>query len=284
MKEFGEKFSSYTTLGVSHLSMPDTKISFDELSRLGVKIARDQMAEIKPTGPFALGTTKSRASTLRVLGIKDISDRLKEELKKIIIQVAPTSNVYQIPPDQPGLSDSVKGSLKYYDFYLTELGLNVSVGREAKITSLLCNVDLKTDAEQRADVTAYDVMPKDEIKNIKIIGGKVSLGISSLLKLVPGQIGQVLSNLLSIDINPWEFSWNFQKYQIDTSGPKNWQIYWHLYGTTIAQGFNPTLILKVRKGVTKVNAAVRIVYQLQTGYLSSKQVRTDQKIVPILPP
>ena len=157
------------------------------------------------------------------------------------------------------------------------------MGREAKIPGLVFEVDLRSDGKDRTDVTAYDVMPNDKIKRVKVIEGKISLGVSKLLGLMPGLIGKVLPNLLSIDINPWEFSWELPRYQIDTSGPKNYHIYWRLYDTEVVQGFNPTMIVKVRKGVNKLTAMVRALYQIKTGLLSPKEVRSDEKVIPILP-
>ncbi len=74
------------------------------------------------------------------------------------------SRVYQIPPRQKGLSPFVKGSLQFYDYYVAELGLNVMVGKDTKITSLLCNVDLQTGLlspkEIRTDQKVVRVLPQ----------------------------------------------------------------------------------------------------------------------------
>ena len=296
MKKFGEKFPTYEPLGINHLAILDSKKHYEEMSRFGVVATRDQLSEITPSQQYTLMAVsqrpKARArkpkikpATLRVLRVTDASDELEAELKKAIIEVAPMSNVYQISPDQPDLSSFIKGTLAYYDYYVVELGLNIVVGREAKITALLFEVDLRSeDARDRTDVTAFDVMPNDNIKYVTVIKGKISVGVSKLLALVPGPVGKVLPNLLSIDINPWEFSWVFPRYQIDSSGPKNYHIYWRLYDTEVVQGFNPTMILKVRKDVKKVAAGVRELYQMKTGPLSPKEIRSDEKTVSILPP
>ncbi len=80
--------------------------------------------------------------------------------------MAPAANVYQIPPDQQDLSDFVKKTLLWYNFYVVELGLNVMVGWEYQVPELLFKVGLRCDRE-RTDVIAYDIAPKDETKYTK---------------------------------------------------------------------------------------------------------------------
>ncbi len=281
-KKFGDRFPAYDTLSIAHVAIFGSKKDYEELSRFGVAVTKDQLPEITPPPHYVLNETKGRPVTLSILAKPYISNQLEAEIKEIKIGIAPTPNVYQIPPDQPDLSSVIKGTLAYYDYYLVELGLNVLTGKEAKIPALRFEVDLRCDGA-RTDVTAYDIMPKDTIKRVKVIEGKVSLGISKLLGLIPGPIGILLPNLLSIDINPWEFSWSLTKYQIDASGPKNYEIYWLLYDTETVQSFNPTMILKVRKNVKKVTATVRAIYDIKTGLLSTKEPKSDEKIIPILP-
>jgi hypothetical protein len=282
-KAFGEAFSSYEPLGITRIALPNSKRDFDEIVRLGVEVKRDQLPEIAPAAHRTAWSGTSKPATLCVLRSTEISDDLEEELTKIVVEVAPTSNVYKFQ-DQHDLSKMIKNTLPYYDYYLVELGLNVVVRREAKIPSLAFDVDLQSDGSDRTDVTAYDVMPRDEIKRVKIIQGKVSLGITNLLNLIPGPVGKLLPNLLSIDINPWKFKWTYEKCLIDTTGPKSYHIYWRLYETDVVQGFNPTMILKVRKPVSNITAVVRATYRIKTGrLLREKEVHSDEKPVRVLP-
>ena len=266
-KAFGGAFSYYEPLGIAHMALRDSKRDFDEIVRFGVNVKRDELTEILPAAHRMVRGTAGRAPNLRILRTTEISDDLEAELKKVIVEVAPTSNVYSFSPDQRDLSKIIKNTLPYYDYYLVELGLNVLVGKDAQYPALAFEVDLRSDAPDRTDVTAFDLMPRDEIKRVKIIQGKISLGVTKLLNLIPGPIGKILPNLLSIDINPWQFTWKYEKCLIDTTGPKSYHIYWRLYETDVAQGFNPTMILKVRKSVSKITAFVRTVYRIKTGRL-----------------
>ena len=156
--QFGAAFATYKPLGIEHIAFSDTKPNFDDLSHFGVSVNKAELPEVMPTGQFLLGASKSVRPYL-VLNSSGFSDGLKKALNKMNVGVAPTSNAYLIPPEQSGLSPFIKGTMPYYDYYMAELGINVSVGDYAKISSLLCHVDLLPDTPQRTDVTAYDVMP-----------------------------------------------------------------------------------------------------------------------------
>ena len=269
------------------MALPDSKRDFEDIVNLGVSVKRDELPEIVPAEHLRLCAASYKTGeplTLRVVKAADISNNLEAELRKVTVGVAPAANTYKFSPDQPDLSEMIKNTMPYYDYYLVELGLNVLVGRDAQVPALVFQVDLRSDAPNRTDVTAFDVMPRDEIKTVKVIQGKISVGISKLLNLIPGPIGQLLPNLLSIDINPIEFAWNFDKYLIDTTGPKSYEIAWKIYETNVVQGFNPTMILKVRKSVSEITARVRAIYRIKTGRLiTDKEVRLDKKQIRILP-
>jgi hypothetical protein len=279
-KSFGQKFKSYEPFQIEHLALPSVNTKF--LKKYNIKV--NGLSEVAPlrTAPGMQFRRAAKIRPLKVVGRSASLDRIKKELARVVVAVAPSANVYQIPRGQPDLAVSIKNTLSEFDYYVVELGLNVMLGRQFKIPELLLNVKLINDAE-KTDVTVYDMAPDDKIKKIKAISGKVSLGVSKFLKLIPSSVGQVAANLIDIEINPWEFEWNIKKYMIDACGEKNYNLYWKIYQTEMVQSFNPTLILKVRKNVKKITAQAKCIYKLKTNWWNfAPDIKTDSQEIKIL--
>ncbi|MBU6998448.1 MAG: hypothetical protein HXS41_04815 [Theionarchaea archaeon] len=256
MKEFGKEFDAYEPLEVgSILDSEDRPQSVDKF--LFKTLARGQ-SEMK---------------------------ELQEELSRPVVGIAPAANVYMISPDQEDLADFIKRTLPIYNYYVVELGLNVLVGRTAQIPELLFQVTLKGGTRE-TDVVAYDIAPKDEKKYTELISGsvKITLGISTLLKFVPSPLGEILPDLLNIDINPWEFKWGTTKCMIDTCGEKDCQVYWKVYETDTVQGFNPCMVVRAKKGIEIVSAHAKCIYKLKPSWCSiTPRIESKEKKIPVWP-
>jgi len=126
-------------------------------------------------------------------------------------------------------------------------------------------------------------MPDDRIKNIKIVDGKISVGITKLLKFLPAPLGQVMPDVLDINISR-EFKWGFDKYEIDAAGEKDYRIYWKIYDTNVAQGFSPRMIIKAKKGVSEITGTVSCTYKLEKWFgLSWVEIKSEDKEIKIWP-
>lgn len=262
MKKFGEKFEEYVPVEIDHISVSDT----------------DHGREAVSYEPFDLMKLKKKSAPMS-------RAELEAELKKHVIEVAPVANVYQIPPDQQDLSDSVKRTLSWFNYYVVELGLNVMVGREYKIPELLFQVALRGDTEG-IDVVAYDIAPKDETKYTNLLSGnvKINLGVTTFLKFIPAPFGEHISDLLHIDINPWEFKWGIDRYMIDACGENNCDVYWKIYETNVVQGFNPTMIIRVKKNVSEISAGITCIYKLKTGWCTvTPKIESREREVALWP-
>lgn len=248
MKKFGEKFKEYKPLGVEYSVIP---------------------------GPKIRGMEESKSS-------------IKNELnEKVVVEVAPTANVYQIPPDQKDLSEYIKKTLSEFNYYIVELGLNVVLGREYKVPKLFFEINLKSDSIDKTDVVAYDIAPGDTTKYTELLRGrvKINLGVTKLLKFIPAPIDSLIPDLLTIEINPLEFEWGIDKYMIDACGSKSYNIYWKIYETETVQGFNPIMILRARKNVSKISASVRATYELKKAswFENAEDVISNKMEIKILP-
>ncbi len=301
MVGLGEKMVNFRPFGIQHIAIPagiagpamaaPAEISPSAPSPVGNKFMKaygldeNQFPEIIPENePYARKTVIG-PSALRVIENSAIPSKLENELRKVVVEVAPTANAYQIPDDQPDLAKFIKNTLFHFNYYVVELGLNVMLGKGFEIPELLFEVDLECDGKDRTDVTAYDIAPDNTIKHIQIISGKISLGVTNLLKFMPAPLGQVIPDLLAIEINPWEFKWGFDKYTIDAAGKKNYHIYWKIYETNIVQGFNPTMILKSRKGVNIISARAKCIYKLKkAGWFNiTPEVKSNELEIKIWP-
>jgi len=271
MKRFGEPFEKYESFKVAKVSdVERTKAEAKHVLTTGTTNSKSKSAE----------DLMSRKIDLDLQ--KDTPDK-KSILQDINIGAAQAANLYAINPKQKGLSQPVKQNLPYFDYYIVELGLNVRVGREAKIPQLLFTVDLYSDSQERTDVVTNSIAPTDVIKKTKVVEGKVTIGVSKLLEFIP-VVGTIASKLLTIDIGPIEFKAELAKCAIDASGQKlSYNVSWKIYETENVQSFNPVLMLKVRKNVTKIWADVKVSYLLQTGWFKEKEVETKPLTIKILP-
>jgi hypothetical protein len=285
VKKFGEPFKKYEPFGIAHLSFPNAAESLQNIQRLGVDIADlNELTELRPSSTHIFTAGKPVERSLRVVTNDQLSaDSKKKVLKEVEVGVAPVARVYAISPDQSDLSDAIKKTMPYFNYYVVELGLNVLVGQEAKIPELKFEADLYSDGKDRTDVTTNSVAPTDSIRTVVAVGGKISIGVSKLLELIP-VVGKVVPDLIAIDINPIPFKWELKKYDIDTSGPLNYKASWRVYNTESIQSFNPMMVLRAKKKISKISANARVTYALKTGSIfTHTEVYSDEKKVSILP-
>lgn len=284
MKKFGEPFKKYEPFGIAHMSFLNAAASLQNIQELGVDIVDlNELTELRPSSTCILATEKSVGRSLRVVTNDHLSAESRKKIQKEFeVGVAPVARVYAISPNQSGLSIAIKKTMPYFNYYFAELGLNVLVGQGAKIPELRFEVDLHSDGKDRTDVTTNSVAPTDSIKTVVAVSGKISIGVSKLLELIP--VGKVVSDLIPISINPIEFKWELKKYDIDTSGPLNYKASWRVHNTENVQSFNPMMVLRAKKEISKIWANARVIYALKTGSIfTHTEIYSDEKKVLIQP-
>lgn len=292
MVKFGQPFKEFSQFEIAHISIPDTPDSFKEIKELGADVAsRNELAELMPPSTHSLKTGPPAEIRLVITDDKlPTGSKVSEQLKKVIVGVAPVARVYAISDlstlsddVKKNLSNEVKQDLNFFNYYIVELGLNILVGRVATIPEVMFEVDLYSDGKDRTDVTTNSIMPADTLKTMVSVNGKISIGFDKMLKLVP-VVGTALSNIVTLDFGKIEFKWELKKYEIDTSGPLNYDTYWHVYGTENVQSFNPLMVLKAKKQLTKIFAKARLTYAIKMkGFLTPVEVYTDEKEIKIAP-
>lgn len=285
MTNFERDFASYKRLNIQHIAFAEPSSPKELVAFKDIGVDLNSLPEIIPSDTRYVTSARGQAPHgLRVLVRQAIPNILVEQLRKTVVKIASTAPVYQIPENQQDLSQLIKNTLPYFDYYVVKLGLVVLLNRGDQIPELLFEVNLESDAPDKTFVTGYDMAPNDTFKNIKIISGKVTLGVSKLLKFIPSPAGQAISELINIDLDPLEIKWNIRKCQINAAGNLDYKLYWRLYETSIVEGFEPTMILKVKKGVKKISASAKIIYKLKSGWLNiTSEVKTAKMKIPILP-
>jgi len=285
VKKFGEPFKEYEAFGIAHLSFPNAAQSLQNIRRLGVDIADlNELTELKPSSTHLLTTEKPVERSLRIVTKDQLSaDSKKKILKEVKVGVAPVARVYAISSGQSDLSDAIKKTMPYFNYYVVELGLNVLVGQGAKIPELMFEVDLYSNRKDRTDVTTNSVAPTDSLHTAMAVSGKISIGVTKALELIP-VVGNVVKDLISIDINPIAFAWQLRRYDIDASGPLNYKASWRVYNTENVQSFNPMMVLRAKKEIGKIWANARVTYSPKSGSIHTQtEIYSDEKTVSILP-
>ena len=196
------------------------------------------------------------------VSVDEASPELKEAMEENTIEIAPASHIVDLNEKctQQGIILNTKSTMDEFDFYNAELGLNILLSEGYEIPRLRFMIEIFGDGHKNPDVLAYDAFPHTQIKTIKIIGGKINLGLRTALSFIPFPIGKIMSNLLQVDLNPWEFNWNYDKIELMFAGRLSYELKWDLRHKNIYQGFNPTLILRKRKQIKRVSGKMKVIY------------------------
>jgi hypothetical protein len=250
--------------------------SFDHYDTLGVRAIverTDEAANLVTRGLERIPTTsvskdlhpEMENKEAYSVSIDESGPELKEALEENKIQIAPAVHIVDLNKraTEKGIVLKTKSTMEEFNFYNVELGLNILLGKGYEIPRLRFMMEVFGDNRKSADVIAYDAFPHTQVKAVQIIGGKISLGVSDALSLIPFPIGHTISNLLQIDLNPWEFNWTYDQIHIMFSGRLSYDLNWDLRHRNIYRGFNPTLILRKRKRISKVLAKVNVIYGLK---------------------
>ena len=154
--------------------------------------------------------------------IPPVSNAMSDEEKEAVnwirgtsIKIAPHAETVKVtPPPDPN-----------FDYLKSELGMNIILPK-GSINELRFNVTL-TPIAGSADTVATDGFPKGSIHSTSIVGGQVRIGITKGFKLIP-VIGNAVAQLLSVDLNPWDFRiGSLKQIEVAFSGTLGPEIMWY---------------------------------------------------------
>jgi hypothetical protein len=210
-------------------------------------------------------------------------EEIRRELRAVRIEVADFANT------------SMLSSGEGVDYLKTELGMNIIVPR-GKISELRFRVQLEGDPQ--GAVMAIDGFPKDNVDRHALVEGKVSVGVTKAFKLLGGaaggalagpagaaggaKVGDVLDELLKIELNPWQFSvGDVRDVKIDFSEANTAQPeWWFKGGEGVMNSLAVVLTLKKSQAVASVTGAVTAFWDYDAGWWH-KKAGTETKRVPL---
>ncbi len=129
---------------------------------------------------------------------------------------------------------------------------------------------------------AQDGFPNSSISNTAIVGGQVKIGITKAFKFIP-VMGDVLNDLLSVDLNPWTFQiGTLRRVNVAFNGGLTTQPDWYFRRAGIQNDtIRVAMLLKRSPGTTDIVAEVQAGWLYRPGTLHSRRVGSDTKTVTI---
>jgi hypothetical protein len=219
---------------------------------------------------------------------KVMEQELYEQIRSPVIAIKKYSDVTRIS------NDNVDGKIRDvdYEYFRVDSGMNINVP-SGRITELRFILSFFADNKQSSDAKPIDGFPNSKIKNVPIVKGKVSLSINKMLEIIPHPISQTLSNILTIDIEPWEINWGYSKLEVTFSGALTDKLVWNLYEDNINQSFDCYVTLQKRKNIKNVTAKAFAAWKFEpygkiTGWFKNRfgriymPVRTDEQEIEII--
>jgi hypothetical protein len=165
-----------------------------------------------------------------------------------------------------------------YTYLESEMGMNIIVPK-GRIKELRFHASLLSGEE----VVALDGFPKDEIEEKAIVSGTIKLAINKSFKFIP-VIGPIISDILEIDLNPWDFKiGKIKKVNVDFSGGKTSTPEWYFKENGFKNDLKVALIIRKPKKAKRIVANVWAGWIHDPGILKKATVGTDYKEVEIEP-
>ncbi len=187
-------------------------------------------------------------------------------IRAIRIEIKPVTNTKKISSDDEN------------DYLECELGMNIILPRGA-IEEMRFKVTLKGGSGISEGVYAIDGFPKDIIEEKYIVSGKIKIGITKLFKFLP-IVGNAVSDLLDIELNPWEFKiGNLKRVNVDFSGALTYEPEWYFKKDGIKNDLSLALTIKKRRSVKNIEADVLAAWIYDPGIFKKAIVRTNSKTI-----
>jgi hypothetical protein len=165
------------------------------------------------------------------------------------------------------------------EYIKAELGMNIIVPK-GKIEQMRFKITLKGDGQLSNEIKAIDGFPKDVLEEKEIIGGKVKLGITKAFKFIP-IVGDTLSDLLEVELNPWEFSLgNIRKVNVDFS-EESTEPEWYFKEDGFKNSLRVALTIEKPKKIKIIEGDVLAAWVYDPGFFKKAKVGTDAKTVKI---
>lgn len=164
------------------------------------------------------------------------------------------------------------------DLYKELFGMQLIVPK-GKIEKLRFKIsfELPENSNESKKIYACDGFPKTKIELKSILSGKIKLGLSQGLRLIP-IYGKTISEIIDINIDPWEISiGNVYKSKILYSGNLTSNPEWYFEGDGIEKDFEVSLIIKKSKTIDLFDIYIQAFWEYNPGLLKKMKFGTEKK-------
>lgn len=151
------------------------------------------------------------------------------------------------------LGPAVLADSSNFDFHLIVVPVNIVVPAPERLVRLRLILDLRTEKPGKSAV-AWDVFPNDDIQNVDVKIGEVSVDISKALSFVcPAPLADALGLKLQFPLG-----WKSVNVVIDSSGRMSNPAEWYVNDAAITSSFTGYAIVRAAKG-ERVTVAAELV-------------------------
>lgn len=172
-----------------------------------------------------------------------------------------------------------------YDYYLTEIGMNIIVPR-GKIEELRFRVKLSEATHVAFDrkissekIVALDGFPKDVIEEKHIVAGKIKLSIDKTFQFIP-VLGPSIPDIVNVQLEPWEFRiGNIRKVNVDFSGGLTSEPEWYFKEDGIKNDLRVALVIQKPKLINDVSCGVEAAWLYDPGFFKKARVGSDNRTI-----
>jgi hypothetical protein len=193
------------------------------------------------------------------------ADQLREWIRSTVIEVAPQAETVR-------LGDS--------EYLKSEVGMNIILPA-GRIEELRLKITLKQRGAS-TDTFVTDGFPNSGIDSTAIVGGQVRIGVTKALTFIP-VIGPALGELLSVEIDPWDFHIGTIKHlDVAFGGGLTPRPEWYFRDSGLRDDtVRIAMLLKKAPGTTEVDGEVQAAWLFNPGLLRKVRVGSDARTLRI---
>jgi len=204
-----------------------------------------------------------------------INDRTKTRATKQEQELSKWINQIRIEIAEQAVTERFKTDDKFA-YIKSEIGMNMIVPK-GRIENLRFKVTLNSEN----GVIALDGFPKDEINEIPLIDGKITVAVDKAFKFVP--VLSPVKDVVNIELKPWEFKiGGFKKIKVDFSGGSTSKPEWYFTEQSIKHDLRVALTLKAPKEFEEIVADVKAAWTYNPGIFQPSKIESDEKPIRML--
>jgi hypothetical protein len=195
-------------------------------------------------------------------------DQVRDWIRSTFVEIAPHAETVQVVG--AGNADA--------EYLKSEVGMNIILPH-GYIDELRFKISL-VQLGGNSETFAQDGFPNSSISSTAFASGQVKLGISKAFKFIP-VVGGAIDELLSVNINPWNFRIGTLKHvNVAFNGGLTTKPEWYFRRAGIRNDtVRVAMLLKKAPGTASIVAEIQAGWLYRTGTMGSRRVGSDTKTV-----